>query len=155
MRMVPTLEYVSLRNQNAVFNLRRTSGQPTCLEPQVIAIDSEGLDRGSQLPPPADHWLVAGYFGEDLTSFAEASDFSPEGYAKTTLFVDENWRRRGFGTLLLKATMDWASHRPAKGLRLVCARTDWPMRHFAEKFGARLDLVLGQMVADIPLGQRR
>lgn len=25
------------------------------------------------------------------------------------------------------------------------------MRHFAEKFGARLDLVLGQIVADIPL----
>jgi hypothetical protein len=50
--------------------------------------------------------------------------------------------------------MAQALRHQAGTLRLVCARTDWPMRHFARKFGARLDLVLGQLVADIPLGQR-
>jgi len=99
--------------------------------------------------------MAGGYFEEDLTSFVEAGDSSSGGYVATTLFVDAKWRRRGFGTLLLKATMDWAALRQASGLRLICARTDWPVRHFAEKFGARLDLMLGQMVADIPLGQRR
>jgi GNAT superfamily N-acetyltransferase len=77
-----------------------------------------------------------------------------EGQLEATLFVDAKWRRRGLGTLLLKATIDWASLRRASMLRLVCARTDWPIRHFARKFGARLDLVLGQLVADFPLGQR-
>jgi GNAT superfamily N-acetyltransferase len=100
-----------------------------------------------------ERWLAAGYFAEDLTSFVQTGDFSSDGYVETTLFVDAKWRRRGFGTLLLKATMDWASLRQASGLRLVCARTDWSMRHFVEKFGARLDLMLGQMVADIPLDQ--
>jgi len=39
------------------------------------------------------------------------------------------------------------------GAAFVCARTDWAMRHFAEKRGARLDLAFGQIVADIPLGR--
>jgi hypothetical protein len=34
---------------------------------------------------------------------------------------------------------------------VVCDRTDWPVRHFAKRFGARLDLVLGQIIVDIPL----
>jgi GNAT superfamily N-acetyltransferase len=149
------LQHLSLRNQDVILNLRRTSGQPSCPRPHVIAIDSESPDNGSQPPLPAVRWLAAGYFAEDLTSFVQACGFSSDGYVETTLFVDAKWRRRGFGTLLLKATMDWASLRQASGLRLVCARTDWPMRHFAEKFGARLDLMLGQMVVDIPLDQRR
>jgi hypothetical protein len=55
--------------------------------------------------------------------------------------------------MLLKETQDWARRGEAATLRLVCDRADWPMRHFAERFGARLDLVFGQMVADIPLVQ--
>lgn len=149
------LQHLSGRNLDAILNLKRTSGQPSCPRPHVVTIDSGSLDCGSCCLPPAARWLAAGYFAEDLTSLVQATGFSSDGYIETTLFVDANWRRRGFGTLLLKASMDWASLRQANGLRLVCARTDWSMRHFVEKFGARLDLMLGQMVADIPLGQRR
>jgi GNAT superfamily N-acetyltransferase len=75
-------------------------------------------------------------------------------HVEAKLFVDEKWRRQGIGSMLLKETMDWARRSDADALRLVCERTDWPMRYFAEKFGARLDLVFGQMVADIPLVQQ-
>src|ERR1700692_521365 len=126
--MVPMLQHLSIRSQNAILNLRRISGQPSCPRPHVMTIDSGSLDNAAS-------WLAAGYFAEDLTSFAQATGFSSDGYVETTLFVEANWRRRGFGTLLLEATMDWASLRQATGLRLICARTDWPMRHFAEKFG--------------------
>jgi GNAT superfamily N-acetyltransferase len=153
--MMPVLQHLSLRNQDAILNLRRTSGQPGCPAPHMIVIDPDSLDNGSHLPLPAVRWMAVGYFADEATSFVEAGDNSSGGYVETTLLVDARWRRRGFGTLLLNATMDWAALRQASGLRLVCPRTDWPMRHFAEKFGARLDLVLGQMVADIPLGQRR
>jgi GNAT superfamily N-acetyltransferase len=149
------LQHLSIPNQDAILNLRRISGQPGYPRPHVITIDSGSIDNGSCSLPPAARWLAAGYFAEELTSFVQATGFSSDGYVETTLFVDAKWRRRGFGSLLLKTAMDWASLRQASGLRLVCARTDWPMRHFTEKFGARLDLMLGQMVADIPLGQRR
>jgi GNAT superfamily N-acetyltransferase len=79
---------------------------------------------------------------------------SREGHAEVTLFVDEEWRRRGIGSTLLKETMVWARCGGATTLRFVCDRSDWPMRHLAERFGARLDLVFGQLVADIPLVQQ-
>jgi GNAT superfamily N-acetyltransferase len=142
--MVPMLQHLSIRNQAAILNSSRASGQPNCPTQHVIVIDSRSLDN-------AERWLAAGYFAEDLTSFVQATGVSFDGYVETTLFVDVKWRRRGFGTLLLKATLDWASLHQASGLRLVCGRTDWSMRHFVEKSGARLDLVLGQLVADIPL----
>jgi GNAT superfamily N-acetyltransferase len=91
------------------------------------------------------------YLADELTSLVRVHG-APEGHVETTLFVDAKWRRQGIGTLLLKAAMEWAEQHQARALRLVCARTDWPMRHLAEKFGASLDLVLGQIVADIRLG---
>ena len=92
------------------------------------------------------------YLADELTSFVRVRGGAPEGHAEITLFVDAKWRRQGIGTMLLQAAMEWAAQHRASALRLVCARTDWPMRRLAEKFGARLDLVLGQIVADIRLG---
>lgn len=152
--MLPMLQHLSSPNQDAILNLKRISGQPGCDRPHVIAIDSNGTDGSFDLPP-ATRWLAAGYFAEELTSFVQVSGFSSDGYVETMLFVDTKWRRRGFGTLLLNAAMEWASLRRASGARLVCTRTDWSMRHFVDKFGARLDLRLGQMVADIPIGERQ
>ena len=94
------------------------------------------------------------YLADQLTSFVRVRDGSAEGHVETTLFVDAKWRRQGIGTLLLEAAIDWAARYQAGALRLVCVRTDWPMRQLASKFGARLDLVLGELVADIPPGQR-
>jgi GNAT superfamily N-acetyltransferase len=131
----PVLLHLSPRNQDAISNLLRgLDGSPSS--------DSASSDV---------RWMAGVYLADELTSLVRVRDGSPEGHVETTLFVDAKWRRQGIGTLLLKAAMEWALLNQASALRLVCARTDWPMRHLAEKFGARLDLVLGQIVADIRL----
>jgi GNAT superfamily N-acetyltransferase len=99
-------------------------------------------------------WTAGWFVGNGLRGVVRASDPSPEGQVEAKLFVDEGWRRQGIGSKLLKEAMDWAGRRQASTLRLVCDRDNWPMRHFAKKFGARLDLVLGQIIVDIPLGAR-
>jgi GNAT superfamily N-acetyltransferase len=111
------------------------------------------LDRISQSTPSAVTWAAGLFVANELTGIACASAASHEGYVEAMLFVDERWQRQGIGSMLLKEIVDWSRRSEATTLRLVCDRADWPMRHLAEKFGARLDLVFGQMVADIPLVQ--
>jgi GNAT superfamily N-acetyltransferase len=152
-RVGPVVQHLGPCNQAAILNLLRGSGQPGCPEPPLGAISPQDLDSASCVASAAAQWTAGVYVAEQLTSFVQACDSQFDGPVEITLFVGANWRRQGIGTLLLKAAIDWASHRQASALRFVCARTNWPMRHFAEKFGARLDLVLGQIVADIPLGQ--
>jgi GNAT superfamily N-acetyltransferase len=131
-RMNLILQHLSVRNQGAISKLLRGSCQRGCREHHVIALSTDNPDNGSSVTLPAVRWMAGVYFAEELTSFVWACDGCVDGQLETTLFVDSKWRRQGIGTLLLKATIDWASIRPASTLRFVCARTDWPMRHLAE-----------------------
>jgi GNAT superfamily N-acetyltransferase len=151
--MNPVLLPLSFRNRDAISDLLRGSRQG-CPAPHLAAIDRQNFDNEPNLASPAVRWMAGVYLADELAGFVQVRDGALEGQPEATLFVDAKWRRQGLGTLLLKATMNWASLRQANVLRLVCARTDWPIRHFARKFGARLDLVLGQLVADFPLGPR-
>jgi GNAT superfamily N-acetyltransferase len=108
-----------------------------------------GVLRQLVLHPAA--WMAGWFVGDELRGVIRASHAAREACAEANLFVDREWRRQGIGTMLLKEGMDWARRREASSLRLVCDRTDWPMRHFAKKFGAGLDLVLGQIIVNIPL----
>ena len=152
-RVGPVVQHLGPCNQAAILNLLRGPGQPGCPEPPLEAVTPQEFDSASFMTSAAAQWMAGVYVAEQLTSVVQACEGPLDGPVETTLFVDVKWRRQGLGTLLLKAAMDWASHRQARALRFSCARTNWPMRHFAEKFGARLDLVLGQIVADIPLGE--
>jgi GNAT superfamily N-acetyltransferase len=152
-RFGPVVQHLGPCNQAAILNLLRGSGQPGRPEPPLDAIAPQEFDSASCMTSAAAQWMAGIYVAGELTSVVQTCESPLDGSVETTLFVDVKWRRQGIGTLLLKAAMDWASHRQARALRFACARTNWPMRHFAEKFGARLDLVLGQIVADIPLGE--
>ena len=118
--------------------------------PYPVAINP--VTPPAQSAMPAVHWMAEARVAGQLTGFVQASDGTLRDYAEATLFVRVEWRRQGIGTMLLGAAAQWAMLRKATKLRLVCARTDWPMRHFAERRGARLDLAFGQIVAEIPLG---
>lgn len=131
------------RSEADVFLLLRCAGQPG--RPNRLA-------SPFTLSPAA--WTAGLFIANELRGVVRAGDASCGGPVEAELFVDEGWRRRGIGSMLLRETLDWARRGEATTLRLVCDRTDWPMRHFAEKLGARLDLVFGQMVADIPLVQQ-
>jgi Acetyltransferase (GNAT) family len=150
----PILRNLDPRSRDSILHLLRESGQSGCHQPDVNTTDSGESDIPSNPASPAVQWMAGAYFAEHLTGFVQARASPSDGLTDATLFVGMNWCRRGVGTLLLKAAIDWASCRRARTLRFVCARDDWPMRHFAKKFGARLDLVLGQIVADIPLAER-
>jgi GNAT superfamily N-acetyltransferase len=115
---------------------------------------SEAENRlASQLTLSPAAWTAGWFIADELRGVVRAGAASRGGPVEAELFVEEGWRRQGIGSMLLKETQDWARRGEAATLRLVCDRADWPMRHFAERFGARLDLVFGQMVADIPLVQ--
>jgi GNAT superfamily N-acetyltransferase len=105
----------------------------------------------SQLTLSPAAWTAGWFIADEVRGVVRAGGISRSGPVEAELFVEEGWRRQGIGSMLLKETLDWARRGEAATLRLVCDRADWPMRHFAERFGARLDLVFGQMVADIPL----
>jgi GNAT superfamily N-acetyltransferase len=139
-RIDPVLRQLDPGSQGGILDLLRESGQPARSEPHVIG--------------PAVEWIAGAYLADELAGFVQAGNGLLEGVVETTLFVKAKRRRQGIGTLLLRATLDWASLHRANALRFACARTDWPMRHLAEKFGARLDLVLGQIVADVPIARR-
>jgi hypothetical protein len=147
-------EHLGPRNQAAILNFMQGSGQSSCASSHVFAMDFKSLDNSSRDTPPLAKLMAGAFLADQLTGFVQAYDCSFDGCVETILFVDERWRRQGIGTSLLKASMEWASQRKGTNLRFVCAKTDWPMRHFVQKFGARLDLVLGQMIADIPLVPR-
>ena len=139
-------------------------------EPRRVSIGRAGRVRGvvrqlnprseaenrlaSQLTLSPAAWTAGWFIADELRGVVRAGDASRGGHVEAELFVEEGWRRQGIGSMLLEETLEWALRGEAATLRLVCGRTDWPMRHFAERFGARLDLVFGQMVADIPLVQR-
>jgi GNAT superfamily N-acetyltransferase len=137
----PVLRHLDAGNNDAISGLLR----------RRVELWSGATD----IPSPASRWMAGVYVADELTSLVQAREGVLAGSVEAMLFVDPGWRRQGIGTLLLQATMDWASDRKANSLRLNCERTDWPMRQFAGKFGARLDLVLGELVADIPLGRLR
>ena len=119
-----------------------------------LNLRSEAETRlASQLTLSPAAWTAGWFIANELRGVVRAGDASRGRSVEAELFVEEGWRRQGIGSMLLKETLDWARRGEAATLRLVCDRADWPMRHFAERFGARLDLVFGQMVADIPLVQ--
>lgn len=150
----PIVRHLDLRNCDSILDLLRESGHAGCHRPDAIVAASGASGTPSNPASPAVQWMAGAYLAEHLTGFVQARTSPSDGRSDATLFVGKHWRKRGIGTLLLEAAIDWAACRQARTLRFVCARDDWPMRHFAGKFGARLDLMLGQIVADIPLAER-
>jgi GNAT superfamily N-acetyltransferase len=147
----PVLQHLGPHSQDAISNLLRRSGRPGAHEPHLV--DRESPGNGPELAPRNVRWMAGVYLADELTGLVRVRDGPSEGHVEAMLFVDARWRRQGIGTMLLKATLEWATLHQASTLRFVCARTDWPMRQLARKFGARLDLVLGELIADIPLAQ--
>jgi GNAT superfamily N-acetyltransferase len=134
-------------SDTAVLNLLRRCGRSS-RNPTVHQLI---VDRMLQSTPAPVTWAAGLFVANELTGVVRAGSATPDAHVEAVLFVDREWRRQGIGSMLLKEAMGWARRAEATTLRFVCDRTDWPMRHFAEKFGARLDLVFGQMIADISL----
>jgi GNAT superfamily N-acetyltransferase len=94
-------------------------------------------------------WCAGAFSGEIFVGVIRSQLIGIPGVAETSLFVVEPWRRSGIGSALLQATEPWARERGCKAWRIHCLRSNWSMRAFLEKVGARFDLVVGQIVAEI------
>jgi GNAT superfamily N-acetyltransferase len=138
-------------SEAAVLDLLYRCGQSSCYNQCLAATSQIVFDHISLSMPSLASWTAGCFHASELRGVVCAGDASCEGNIEAMILLDERWRRQGIGSVLLEETIDWARRGEANTLRFVCERTDWPMRHFARKFGARLDLVLGQIVVDIPL----
>ena len=72
-----------------------------------------------------------------------------DGVAEVAFAIDAEWRRRGIASTLLEVAKRWAEQAGVPKLRMVVSRNNWPMRQFAHKAGARIDLWLDEVYADI------
>jgi GNAT superfamily N-acetyltransferase len=94
-------------------------------------------------------WCAGAFSGEIFVGVIRSQLIDIPGVAETSLFVVEPWRRFGIGAALLQATEPWARERGCNAQRIHCLRSNWSMRAFLERVGDRLDLVVGQIVAEI------
>jgi hypothetical protein len=67
------------------------------------------------------------------------------------LLVDPAWRRKGVALALIEAAKAWAMDQGMQNFLMTCSRSDWPTRSLLERIGARLDLVFGEIVANVPI----
>jgi ribosomal protein S18 acetylase RimI-like enzyme len=82
-------------------------------DPLLVAVDDEeGLVRG-YLELSSQPWHDMGWI--------------------SNLVVDKNWRRRGVGTLLLRAAREWAGQQKLTGLTLEMQTKNYPAISFAHK----------------------
>jgi GNAT superfamily N-acetyltransferase len=93
--------------------------------------------------------VIGLYAGGDLRGVLEIYACAPLQCVEVALVVEPAWRRRGFGWSLLRAAMRWACDAKEPSLRLIFTRDNWAMRGLTGKAGARLDLALGEISADI------
>jgi Acetyltransferase (GNAT) family len=128
-------------SEAAVLDLLYRCGQSSCSNRCLPAISQMIFDRISLPTPSLPSWTAGCFLANELRGVVCAVDTSCEGHVEATILVDEKWRRQGIGSVLLEETIDWARRGEANTLRFVCERTDWPMRHFARKFGARQTVI--------------
>jgi GNAT superfamily N-acetyltransferase len=84
-----------------------------------------------------------------LRGAIEMYSCAPQPFCEAALVVEPQWRRQGLGLALLRAAARFADEASAVPLRLIFTRDNWPMRKLAAKVGARFDLVLDELCAEV------
>lgn len=94
--------------------------------------------------------LLGAFSGKRLCGLLEAYACNA-GDVEVALAVELSLRRRGIGWRLLRAAIEHGALTGMARLQLIFAADNWAMRRIAQKAEARLDLVFGQMCANIDL----
>ena len=97
-------------------------------------------------------WIAGAFVNDELRGVVELYDEPDLKNVEAAFVVAEGFRRRGLGTALLHAAIAWARQSGRQRLRMIFSAHNVAMRRLAQKTGARLDMMLGEMVADIATG---
>jgi GNAT superfamily N-acetyltransferase len=95
-------------------------------------------------------WSAGAFQGDEIRGLISISDLTAGGAAKVFLLVDPKWRRRGIALALIAAAKAWAIDQGMVNIFMTCSRSDWASRSLLERIDARLDLVFGEIVAQVP-----
>ena len=120
----------------------------------LARLDAHSRQRPTH-PAGNSHQLSFGMIGiyveHTLAGALALYDCAHPGRAHVAFAVDPQWRRRGLGWALLNAATRVAADARANHLRLIFSRQNWAMRQIARKADARLDLLMGEICADIAI----
>jgi GNAT superfamily N-acetyltransferase len=94
-------------------------------------------------------WIAGAFVERQLRGVVEVYDASAAGFAEAAFVVEQGWRRRGIGFMLLATATRWAAQSNVPMLRMVFSRANWPMRKLADKANARFDVIFDEMTADV------
>jgi ribosomal protein S18 acetylase RimI-like enzyme len=94
--------------------------------------------------------LLGAFTGKRLCGLLEAYACNADD-VEVALAVESGLRRQGIGWSLLRAAIEQGALTGMARLQLIFAADNWAMRRIAQKAEARLDLVFGQMCANIDL----
>ena len=117
----------------------------------ACAASDAALIAHSQRALTTSTWIAGLYADNHLRGVVEVYDLRPPGLVEAAFLVERDWRRRGFGTALLHAALQWAGEAERIVLRMVFSRCNWPMRKLASKAEARLDLSFDEIAADVAI----
>jgi GNAT superfamily N-acetyltransferase len=115
----------------------------------AYAASDAALIEHSQRALTTGTWTAGVFAAGQLRGVVEVYDLRAPGLVEAAFLVEQDWRRRGLGTALLTAAMQWAREAERIVLRMVFSRGNWPMRKLASKADARLDLAFDEIAADV------
>jgi GNAT superfamily N-acetyltransferase len=100
-------------------------------------------------------WIAGTFVDDGLRGVVEVYDVGDSRTVEAAFVVEQGWRRRGLGSALLNAAIQWARETDRIMLRMVFSRHNWPMRKLASNAQAQLDLRFGEITADVAIGPPR
>ncbi|MBC7283642.1 GNAT family N-acetyltransferase [Hoeflea sp.] len=95
--------------------------------------------------------VIGAYIGDHLVAVAELHTGGqiPEHDAESAFSVASDWRRKGLGTILLKALLRAASENDISTIIVETGTQNHAMKALARKFGARMQFAADQSVGRI------
>jgi GNAT superfamily N-acetyltransferase len=118
-------------------------------------VTDDGMVRHSRCAFSSAAWIAGVFVDEGLRGVVEVYDIGHSRTVEAAFVVEQTWRRRGLGSALLKAAIQWAAETDRIMLRMVFSRRNWAMRKLASNAQARLDLRFGEVMADIAIDPSR
>jgi GNAT superfamily N-acetyltransferase len=86
------------------------------------AVNDDCLARHSRCAFSTAVWIAGAFVDEGLHGVVEVYDLGDSRTVEAAFVVEQRWRRRGLGSALLKAAIQWAAETDRIMMRMVFSR---------------------------------